>query len=205
MGLRFSYTLLAPLYDRLVGAATLPARRASLARLPADAGQVLIVGAGTGLDIPHLPAGPRYTAIDLTPAMLARARSRAAARPELAIELRSGDALALDFPAAHFDAVILHLIVAVVPEPARTLAETARVLKPGGLALVFDKFLRPGQPAPLRRLLSPLAGRIASRTDVVLEDCLPPTLQVLADDAALAGGWFRRVLLARAPAAAGSG
>ena len=131
MSLRTSYTLLAPIYDRMVAAATQAARRASLARLPADARQVLLVGAGTGLDFPLLPAGPQYTAIDLTPAMLDRARPRAAARPELAIELRSGDALALDFADASFDAVILHLIVAVVPDAARALAESARVLRPG--------------------------------------------------------------------------
>lgn len=197
MSLRTSYTLLAPIYDRMVAAATQAARRASLARLPADARQVLLVGAGTGLDFPLLPAGPQYTAIDLTPAMLDRARPRAAARPELAIELRSGDALALDFADASFDAVILHLIVAVVPDAARALAESARVLKPGGRVLLYDKFLRPGQSAPLRRLLSPLLGRIASRTDVVLEHHLPPTLRVLEDEASLAGGWFRRVLLER--------
>ncbi len=197
MSLRTSYTLLAPIYDRMVAAATQAARRASLARLPADARQVLLVGAGTGLDFPLLPAGPQYTAIDLTPAMLDRARPRAAARPELAIELRSGDALALDFADASFDAVILHLIVAVVPDAARALAESARVLRPGGRVLLYDKFLRPGQSAPLRRLLSPLLGRIASRTDVVLEHHLPPTLRVLEDEASLAGGWFRRVLLER--------
>lgn len=197
MSLRASYTLLAPVYDHLVATATAPARRASLARLPAGARRVLIVGAGTGLDFPLLPAGPHYTAIDLTPAMLDRARPRAAARPELAIELRSGDALALEFADASFDAVILHLIVAVVPDASRALAEAARVLVPGGRALLYDKFLRPGQRAPLRRLLSPLLGRIASRTDVVLERSLPPTLRVLEDEASLAGGWFRRVLLER--------
>lgn len=197
MSLRTSYTLLAPIYDRMVAAATQPARHASLARLPADARQVLLVGAGTGLDFPLLPAGPQYTAIDLTPAMLDRARLRAAARPELAIELRSGDALALEFADASFDAVILHLIVAVVPDASRALAEAARVLRPGGRVLLYDKFLRPGQSAPLRRLLSPLFGRIASRTDVVLEQHLPPTLRVLEDEASLAGGWFRRLLLER--------
>ncbi|MCP2821209.1 methyltransferase domain-containing protein, partial [Salmonella enterica subsp. enterica serovar Typhimurium] len=73
---------------------------------------------------------------------------------------------------AQFDCVVLHLIVAVVPDGAACLREAARVLRPGGAALVLDKFLRRGHPAPLRRLLSPLAGRIATRLDVVLEDAL---------------------------------
>ena len=84
-----------------------------------------------------------------------------------------------------------------MPDASRALAESARVLRPGGRVLLYDKFLRPGQSAPLRRLLSPLFGRIASRTDVVLEQHLPPTLRVLEDEASLAGGWFRRLLLER--------
>ncbi|MGB4877088.1 MAG: phosphatidylethanolamine N-methyltransferase, partial [Candidatus Competibacter sp.] len=71
MSLRYSYTLLAPLYDAFVAPATAAARRDNLALLPQtpDA-DVLLVGVGSGLDIPLLPRGPRYTGLDLTPAML---------------------------------------------------------------------------------------------------------------------------------------
>lgn len=200
MGLRHSYTLLAPVYDLFVARASAAARRRSLAGLdPAVHRRVLLVGVGSGLDLPLLPGGPHYTGLDLTPAMLARARRRAAAL-DLRIDLATGDAQALPCPDAQFDAVVLHLILAVVPDGRRALAEAARVLKPGGLALVLDKFLRPGQAAPLRRLVSPLLGRIATRTDVVFEDLLAaaPTLRVVSDRPALAGGWFRRIVLAKA-------
>jgi hypothetical protein len=45
--------------------------------------------------------------------------------------------------------------------------------------------------------LSPLAARVATRLDVVLEDVLVqvPQLTVVADEPALAGGWFRRIAL----------
>ncbi|MGH8662741.1 MAG: hypothetical protein ACREUX_00620, partial [Burkholderiales bacterium] len=58
-------------------------------------------------------------------------------------------------------------------------------------------FLAPSRPAPLRRLMSPLAGRIATRLDVVFEDVLArvPELRVASDQPALAGGWFRRIEL----------
>lgn len=108
-----------------------------------------------------------------------------------------GDAQRLPLADESFDAAVLHLILAVVPEPAHCFAEIARVLKPGGQVLVFDKFLRHGQSAPLRRLANPLLRRVATRLDVIFEDLLAeaPTLQLEHDQAALAGGWFRMIRL----------
>lgn len=197
MSLRHSYTVLAPVYDTFVAPFTLAARQNNLALLPKAAStEVLLVGIGSGLDIPLLPRGPRYTGIDLTPAMLERARRKATAE-KLDIQLDIGDARALPYPAAAFDAVVLHLILAVAPCPERVLAESARVLRPGGQMLVFDKFLRPGQSAPLRRLISPFVGLLATHTDVVFEQLLAQTrsLEVVSDTPTLARGWFRRIVL----------
>lgn len=195
--LRHSYTLLAPVYDALVAPFTAAARRNSLALLrEGPHADVLLVGVGSGLDLPLLPRGPRYTGLDLTPAMLARARRKAAA-VQLEIRLDVGDARRLPYGDARFDAVVLHLILAVTPHPERVLAEAARVLRRGGQILILDKFLRPGQAAPLRRWVSPLLGLLATRTDVVFEQVLArvPGLEVVSDRPALAGGWFRRIVL----------
>jgi len=158
--------------------------------------QILISGAGTGLDFPHLPSGNEYTALDLTAAMLERAKPR---MQGLQMQVVRGDTMALPFVAHSFDYVVLHLILAVVPQPQKCLAEAARVLKPGGRILLLDKFLRRGQQAWLRRCLSPLAGRLATRLDVVFEDVLEtvPELRVLSDQPALARGWFRLIELQR--------
>lgn len=199
MTLRYSYTLFAPLYDAFVARFTAAARRDSLHRLSDSAlAQVLLVGVGSGLDLPLLPTGPRYTGLDLTPAMLARARRKAVALG-LPITLDEGDARALPYGDATFDAVVLHLILAVTPHPERVLAEAARVLRRGGRILILDKFLRPGQTAPLRRLISPLLGLLATRTNVVFEDVLAqtPGLTLVSDQPALAGGWFRSIELLR--------
>lgn len=196
MSLRHSYTLIAPLYDAAIAAATLSARRRSLAALPAAPGRVLLAGIGTGLDLPLLPAGHDYVGLDLTPAMLARTLPRAGS---LDFQPLQGDAQRLPFAAASFDAAVLHLILAVVPEPGACLGEIARVLKPGGRVLIFDKFLRPGQTAWLRRLLNPLVRRVATRLDVVFEEVLAqaPGLRLEDDRPALAGGWFRLIRLRR--------
>lgn len=193
--LRLSYSLIAPIYDFFVERPMREARRQSLAALPTDeARHVLISGVGTGLDLPLLPRMHRYTALDFNPAMLSRARPRAGG---LEISFALGDSMALPFAEESFDHVVLHLIVAVVPQSAKCLAEAARTLKPGGTIILFDKFLKPGQLAPLRRAMSPLIGRLATRTNVVFEEILlaNPSLEVVSDVPALGGGWFRAIVL----------
>jgi ubiquinone/menaquinone biosynthesis C-methylase UbiE len=193
--LRRSYSLIAPLYDMFVARPLMHARIRSLRALPAiHTGKVLLSGIGTGLDLPLLPKLHRYTALDFNAAMLERAKPRGAG---LHVEWVLGDSMALPFSDAHFDHVVLHLILAVVPQPGRCLSEAARVLKPGGTIIVLDKFLRPRQTAFLRRALNPLSRRIATRMDVVFEDVLSvvPQLQKVSDMPLLAGGWFRGIVL----------
>lgn len=197
MNLRHTYTLWAPIYDLAVAAATRGARRRSLERLGDARDQhILLCGVGTGLDLPHLPHDARYQAIDLTPAMLARARRRTTKLP-LTIDFHVGDAMNLPFPERHFDVVILHLILAVVPEPQRALTEAHRVLRPGGRMLILDKFLHRGERAWIRRAINPLSSRLATRTDVVFEPLVErhPDLHLTEDCAAMAGGWFRHIVL----------
>jgi phosphatidylethanolamine/phosphatidyl-N-methylethanolamine N-methyltransferase len=198
--LRLSYSLIAPIYDLAIAGPLRAARLRSLRSLPTDAVEkVLLSGIGTGLDLPLLPKLHRYTALDFNAAMLARARRRGAKLRDEGLQVGwvLGDSMALPFADAQFDHVVLHLILAVVPQPARCLSEAARVLKPGGTVIIFDKFLRPRQTALLRRALNPLSRRIATRMDVVFEEVLSavPQLQPVSDVPLLAGGWFRGIVL----------
>jgi len=196
LSLKNSYTLIAPFYDAAISWATQAVRKHSLSALPQAPGRVLLAGVGTGLDLPHLPPQHHYVGLDLTHAMLRRALPQAR---HVDFTATQGDAQNLPFTSESFDIAVLHLILAVVPEPARCFAEIERVLRPGGAVLVFDKFLRHGQGAPLRRLANPFVRRIATRLDVVFEPLLQaaPDLHVEHDQPALAGGWFRMIRLRR--------
>ena len=155
---RIRYTLWSPFYDCLASVFNARRRRAIEVAALRHGESVLVVGAGTGLDLDFMPRGVKVTAVDITPAMLARLRRRAA-RLGLEVEARVMDGRALDFPDATFDVVVLHLILTVIPEPERCIKEAARVLRPGGRAIVFDKFVPDSGPTPFcLRVLNPLAG-----------------------------------------------
>ncbi|TCV84682.1 class I SAM-dependent methyltransferase [Sulfurirhabdus autotrophica] len=195
MSLKFSYSLIAPFYDAAIAGASANIRKKNLLNLPQNGNlSILINGIGTGLDIPYLPHAHHYTGLDLTAAMLKRASARTG---ELRIDLVQGNSLTLPFSNESFDHAVLHLILAVVPDPLACLSETARVLKPGGSVLLLDKFLKPNQKAWFRRALTPLSAQIATRMDVVFEDVLAkvPQLKVISDEPVLAGGWFRAIHL----------
>jgi ubiquinone/menaquinone biosynthesis C-methylase UbiE len=194
LSLKHCYTLAAPFYDAFLTAATRGARKRSLSALADDPPRdVLLLGVGTGLDLPHLPTQHRYVGLDLTAAMLKRAEPRAAGLNFVPLR---GDVQRLPFHDASFDVAVLHLILAVVPAPTLCLAEAMRIVKPGGRLLVFDKFLRRGE-AGWKRLLNPLTRHVATRLDVVLEDVLEAVggIKVTANEAALASGWFRLIRL----------
>ncbi|HEX4893133.1 MAG TPA: class I SAM-dependent methyltransferase [Hyphomicrobiaceae bacterium] len=72
--------------------------------------------------------------IDPAEGQLAYARTRPAAR---LAEFRIGDAMALPFPDARFDAAVMALVVVFVPQPAIGIGEMARVVRPGGIVATY--------------------------------------------------------------------
>jgi ubiquinone/menaquinone biosynthesis C-methylase UbiE len=139
------------------------------------------------------------TGLDVSPGMLQRARARAA-RLGLPADLREGDARALPFADAAFDVVILHLILAVAPDPELVARESARVLRRGGRVSVFDKFLPLGQrPSFLRSLLNVAARRLFSDLNRHVEPLLAAAHLTLVSDLPGAFGGRYRHLLARKP------
>jgi ubiquinone/menaquinone biosynthesis C-methylase UbiE len=100
-------------------------------------GPILFVALGTGLDIAHFPPDRDLMAVDISPAMLARAAPRVAAYPG---RLRTAvmDVRSLDFPDSCFDQVFTACTFCSVPDPVRGLRELHRVLRPGGTLGMFE-------------------------------------------------------------------
>jgi ubiquinone/menaquinone biosynthesis C-methylase UbiE len=197
---RLRYTFWAPAYDAIARAAGFDAaRRLSLDRLRLASGdRVLIIGAGTGLDLDFLPATVDVTAIDVTPAMLRHLERRATATGR-SVTVRLMDARQLEFPDSSFDAVVMHLILAVMPAPERGLSEAVRILKPGGRIAVFDKFLRDEErPSLKRRLLNAVAKPLFSDLNRRLGPLVAGTPLVIEhDDPVAFGGTYRVATLVK--------
>lgn len=114
--------------------------RFHLAALPAFAGGEWTVGdlgCGTGqMTAAVAPFVAHVIAVDGSAAMLQAARKRLQRFPN--VELRRGELEALPIDDARLDAATLALVLHHLPEPAHSLAEVARVLKPGGRLLIVD-------------------------------------------------------------------
>ncbi|MEQ8478193.1 class I SAM-dependent methyltransferase [Fulvivirga sp.] len=137
---KIRYTVFTPIYD-LVGNVFNNYRKLSIEQLelkPDD--NVLIVGGGTGLDLQFLPQTVNVTATDITPSMVSRMNDSIKAL-NLNGVARVMDGQKLEFDDAKFDKVILHLILAVIPDPVACIKEVERVLKPGGKVTIYDKFI----------------------------------------------------------------
>jgi len=172
---RTIYRLYAPVYDQ-VARPFERGRSLSIDRVDPDPDdRILLVGAGTGLDLEHLSPGPSVTALDLVGANVRRTGARADAL-DREVDALVGDAGALPFEDDSFDVVLLHLLLSVVPDPHAAAAEAARVLAPDGRIAVFDKFVPEGtEPSLLRRALNPVARVLFSDLTRRLEPILADT------------------------------
>ncbi len=118
------------------------------------AGRILDAGVGTGRNFPFYPIGATVIGIDVSPAMLARARQRLG-QTHARVELREIDVTHLEFPDRHFDDAVATFLFCVLPDELQTpaLAEIMRVLKPGGILRLLE-YTRP--TAPFRRAITKL-------------------------------------------------
>ena len=193
---RLRYTLYTPIYDWIAKHFAVYRERSIQLLEIQEGDKVLISGAGTGLDLPYINAKAHITAVDITPSMINTLEERAE-KLNLVVDAQVMDGQKLDFPDNHFDAVILHLILAVIPDPVACLQEAERVCKPGGKLVVFDKFLPDNkQPNMVRRVLNFFTNLLATDINRKMGVLLANThLELIKQEAAALNGTFQIYLL----------
>lgn len=130
--------LFAKVYDRITrsseDAGVREWRRALLSKARGD---VLEIGAGTGLNLSHyLPGLGRLVLTELEAPMLGQLRAKAGSREGVELQLAGADRL--PFEDQSFDTVVSTLVLCSVPDPAAALRELRRVLRPDGRFLFVE-------------------------------------------------------------------
>ena len=126
---------------------------------------VLDLGSGGGIDVLLSakrvgPAGKAY-GLDMTDEMLALARENQRKAGVSNVEFLKGEIEHIPLPDASVDVVISNCVINLSADKDRVLAETFRVLKPGGRFAVSDVVVRGEVPADLRRSVELWIGCIA--------------------------------------------
>lgn len=134
---------------------------------------VLDLGSGAGIDCflasPRVGPRGRVIGVDMTPEMLEKARANAGRGGFDNVEFRLGEIEALPLGDASVDVVLSNCVLNLVPEKARALAETFRVLRPGGRLAISDMVSDVDPPDALRGNLDAVAACLPIRRDAYLE------------------------------------
>lgn len=192
---RTRYRFYAPIYDWLAWPMERGRRRAIEQLAPSSSERLLLIGCGTGADLPYLPVEAQVTALDAVPSMVRRTEKRAQALGR-DVDTHLGEAGALPFDDDTFDVVLLHLFLSVVPDPKAAAAEAARVLAPDGRVSIYDKFVPAGEaPAVWRRVVNPVTRVLFSEVTRRLEPILAATdLHFTAHEPVGLGGLYTATL-----------
>lgn len=194
-GLRI-YRLWAPIYDAVFARVFSQARCRAIELLDLRPGErLLIPGIGTGLDLPYLPTGVSVAGTDISSEMLIKARSKTNDHETTLLKM---DAQVLGFADHSFDAVLFNLILTVVPDGAIAFSEAWRVLKHGGRAVIFDKFLPENSSlTPGRRWLGHLISLLGTDPNRRLSQIIGgvSSLIVKHNEPSLLRGQYRLLLL----------
>jgi ubiquinone/menaquinone biosynthesis C-methylase UbiE len=131
--------------------------------VPLATGRVLELGIGMGLNLGYYDPDRVESVIGVDPSPELRALAEAAPRhPQLAVSVAPGTAEALPFDADRFDTVVCTFTLCSVQAPQAALAETRRVLKPGGQLLFCEHGLAPDPGVALwQRRVEPVWKRLA--------------------------------------------
>jgi len=127
---------------------------------------VLDLGSGAGMDAflaaSKVGPGGRVIGVDMTPAMLARARNNAELGGHANVEFREGLIEALPLDDASVDAILSNCVINLSPQKDRVFREAWRVLRPGGRMVVSDLVLEAELPAAIAERIDATVGCIGN-------------------------------------------
>lgn len=161
---------------------------APIAHLSLKPGETVVdLGSGAGIDV-FLAAravGPngRVIGVDMTPAMLAKARANAERSGFTQVEFREGRLEALPVAESSVDAVTSNCVINLVPDKAVVFREIARILKPGGRFAISDIVLDAPLPEAVVNDVYAYVGCISGA--VLREDYLAMLRQAGFDQVAI--------------------
>jgi phosphatidylethanolamine/phosphatidyl-N-methylethanolamine N-methyltransferase len=162
-----AYDRWAPAYDLVFGAVFKRGRNEAIIAAEKVGDKILEVGVGTGISLPQYRRTTRLTGVDISDAMLDKARERVRTLDLGNVEdIRVMDAEALAFPDNSFDVVVAQYVVTAVPNPERALDEFARVVRPGGEIVITTRVGADiGLRGAIEKALMPLTSRLGFRTE----------------------------------------
>jgi phosphatidylethanolamine/phosphatidyl-N-methylethanolamine N-methyltransferase len=172
-----AYRRWAGVYDTVFGGISSKGRLRAVSlvnRLPGQ--DVLEVGVGTGLALPHYHTEKRVTGIDLSKDMLRKARERVRSDGLANVEaLHEMDAEATSFDDASFDIAVGMFVASVVPNPRRLLTELRRLVRPGGDILLINHFATARGPRWwLERAMAPASRALGWHPDFAMDAIFAP-------------------------------
>ena len=167
-----AYRRWAGVYDTVFGGVSSKGRFRAVDlvnRLPGQ--DVLEVGVGTGLALPHYNPDKRVTGIDLSTEMLRKARQRTRKDSLTNVQaLHEMDAEATSFNDASFDIAVGMFVASVVPNPKRLLGEMRRLVRPGGDILFINHFAAARGPRWwLERAMAPASRALGWHPDFSMD------------------------------------
>lgn len=189
------YKRLAPVYDYIFRKILVNARKRAISLLNLNSNdKILMVGIGTGEDLAYIPFECDVTGIDISDAMLDKAKEKVKNRH---VNLLNMNAEKLEFEDEKFDFVILNLVLSVVEDPRITMCEALRVIKDEGVILIFDKFIKNSTKVSIfRKLLNKVTSFIGTDINRCFEDFTNGLrINIIEDEPAMFGGNYRIILL----------
>ncbi|TIX50726.1 class I SAM-dependent methyltransferase [Alteraurantiacibacter aquimixticola] len=166
-GVATAYDRWAPIYDLVFGNVFAGGRREAIDAAERVGGAILEIGIGTGISLPLYRADSQVYGVDISDAMLDKARERVERLGLTSVrEIARMDAEDLQYGDETFDVAVAQYVITAVPDPEKAMDELVRVTRPGGEIIITTRVgAGHGMRGKIEKALMPLTTRLGFRTD----------------------------------------